>query len=148
MLATVGNTHKVEDGGASEWLDSEWVLVVRKDVEDGVDVDMEDLEELGVVMNYATGKEVERRIAFPGARVELTPAEGPFSFQKVFGDSDFFAAGVMKVPVGDENRTSTQEGIHMHFIASRVASRSKSTQARLRSPRVGCSLSLEGTSTP
>ncbi|KAG8712244.1 hypothetical protein FRC08_014844 [Ceratobasidium sp. 394] len=110
MLATVGNTHKVEDGGASEWLDSEWVLVARKYVEDEMDVDMEDLEELGIVMNYATGKEVERRIAFPGTRVELTPTEGPFSFQKVFGDSDFFAAGVMKVPVGGRKPNKHSRG--------------------------------------
>jgi centromere protein C len=39
-------------------------------------------------------------IAFPGARVDFNPSDGPFSFQKIFGDSDFFAAGVMKIPVG------------------------------------------------
>ncbi|KAF8749442.1 Mif2/CENP-C like [Rhizoctonia solani] len=79
-----------------------------KDAKDGLD---EETEELGVVMDYATGREVERRIAFPGARVDFSPSEGPFSFQKIFGDSDYFAAGVMKIPVGGRkpNRPSKRE---------------------------------------
>ncbi|CCO34155.1 hypothetical protein BN14_08248 [Rhizoctonia solani AG-1 IB] len=76
----------------------EGVFGAPRTQEDGMD---EETEELGVVMDYATGREVERRIAFPGARVDFNPSDGPFSFQKIFGDSDFFAAGVMKIPVVD-----------------------------------------------
>ncbi|KAG9082759.1 hypothetical protein FS749_006589 [Ceratobasidium sp. UAMH 11750] len=79
----------------------------------------EETEELGVVMDYATGKEVERRIAFPGARVEFTPTEGPFHFQKIFGDSDFFAAGVMKIPVGGRKPNKpSKENTYVFYCVS------------------------------
>ncbi|KEP53920.1 Mif2/CENP-C-like protein [Rhizoctonia solani 123E] len=87
--------------------------------EDGMD---EDTEELGVVMDYATGKEVERRIAFPGARVDFNPSDGPFSFQKIFGDSDFFAAGVMKIPVGGKkpNKPSKENTFVFYCVSGAV----------------------------
>ncbi|KAG9085655.1 hypothetical protein FS749_004249 [Ceratobasidium sp. UAMH 11750] len=101
MLAAINHNHNEETTGANEWLDSDWTFVGLKDMEDGMDVDT---EELGVVMDYSTGEEIKRRIAFPGAHVELAPAAGPFYFQKVFGDSDFFAGGVIKIPVGGQKR--------------------------------------------
>ncbi|CAE7170056.1 unnamed protein product [Rhizoctonia solani] len=87
--------------------------------EDGMD---EDTEELGVVMDYATGKEVERRIAFPGARVDFNTSDGPFSFQKIFGDSDFFAAGVMKIPVGGRkpNKPSKENTFVFYCVSGAV----------------------------
>ncbi|KAG9121775.1 hypothetical protein FRC07_002129 [Ceratobasidium sp. 392] len=79
----------------------------------------EETEELGVVLDYATGKEVERRIAFPGARVEFQPTEGPFHFQKIFGDSDFFAAGVMKIPVGGRKPNKpSKENTYVFYCVS------------------------------
>lgn len=97
-------------------LDGEGVFGAPPTAEDGMD---EDTEELGLVIDYATQTEIERReclpnfginilqvdfvcigIAFPGARVDFTSSDGSFHFQKIFGDSDFFAAGVMKIPVG------------------------------------------------
>ncbi|KAG8741849.1 hypothetical protein FRC10_002359 [Ceratobasidium sp. 414] len=110
---------KEEDEGASGWLEGDGVFGAPKAVEDGMD---EDTEELGLVMDYATGKEVERRIAFPGARVEFTPTEGPFHFQKIFGDSDFFAAGVMKIPVGGRkpNKPSKENTYAFYCVSGAV----------------------------
>ncbi|QRW27764.1 centromere protein Scm3 [Rhizoctonia solani] len=72
-----------EDQGKKEEEDQELgevgVFGAPRTQEDGLD---EETEELGVVMDYATGREVERRIAFP-----------VLDFQKIFGDSDYFAAG-------------------------------------------------------
>ncbi|KAH7313239.1 Mif2/CENP-C like-domain-containing protein [Rhizoctonia solani] len=87
--------------------------------EDGMD---EETEELGIVMDYATGREVERRIAFPGARVDFNPTDGPFCFQKIFGDSDFFAAGVMKIPVGGRkpNRPSKENTFVFYCVSGAV----------------------------
>ncbi|CAE6437432.1 unnamed protein product [Rhizoctonia solani] len=87
--------------------------------EDGMD---EETEELGIVMDYATGREVERRIAFPGARVDFNPTDGPFCFQKIFGDSDFFAAGVMKIPVGGRkpNKPSKENTFVFYCVSGAV----------------------------
>ncbi|QRV85684.1 Mif2/CENP-C-like protein [Ceratobasidium sp. AG-Ba] len=107
---------KEEDEGSSGWLNAGGVFGAPKAVEDGMD---EDTEELGVVMDYATGKEVERRIAFPGARVEFTATDGPFHFQKIFGDSDFFAAGVMKIPVGGRKPNKpSKENTYVFYCVS------------------------------
>ncbi|CAE6420456.1 unnamed protein product [Rhizoctonia solani] len=87
--------------------------------EDGMD---DETEELGIVIDYATGREVERRIAFPGARVDFNPSDGPFSFQKIFGDSDFFAAGVMKIPVGGKkpNKPSKENTFVFYCVSGAV----------------------------
>ncbi|CAE6357813.1 unnamed protein product [Rhizoctonia solani] len=97
----------------------EGVFGAPRTQEDGLD---EETEELGVVMDYATGREVERRIAFPGARVDFNPSDGPFSFQKIFGDSDFFAAGVMKIPVGGRkpNKPSKENTFVFYCVSGAV----------------------------
>ncbi|KAG9085654.1 hypothetical protein FS749_004248 [Ceratobasidium sp. UAMH 11750] len=113
---TVVKVKKEEEDGTSGWLDGDGVFGAPRAAEDGMD---EETEELGVVMDYATGKEVERRIAFPGARVEFTPTEGPFHFQKIFGDSDFFAAGVMKIPVGGRKPNKpSKENTYVFYCVS------------------------------
>ncbi|KAG8791377.1 hypothetical protein FRC12_009320 [Ceratobasidium sp. 428] len=105
-----------DEDGASGWVDGDGVFGGPRAVEDGMD---EETEELGVVMDYATGKEIERRIAFPGARVEFQPTEGPFHFQKIFGDSDFFAAGVMKIPVGGRKPNKpSKENTYVFYCVS------------------------------
>ncbi|KDN35557.1 hypothetical protein RSAG8_11472, partial [Rhizoctonia solani AG-8 WAC10335] len=97
----------------------EGVFGAPRTQEDGMD---EDTEELGVVIDYTTQREVERRIAFPGARVDFSPSDGPFSFQKIFGDSDFFAAGVMKIPVGGKkpNKPSKENTFVFYCVSGAV----------------------------
>ncbi|KAG9121776.1 hypothetical protein FRC07_002130 [Ceratobasidium sp. 392] len=85
------------DCEGSGWIDGNGVFGVPRAVEYEMD---KDTEELGVVMDYATGKEVKQRTVFPGARVEFQAEERSFYFQKTLGDSDFLAAGMVKVPVG------------------------------------------------
>ncbi|KAF8593606.1 hypothetical protein BDV93DRAFT_529787, partial [Ceratobasidium sp. AG-I] len=107
---------KVKKEDPDELLDGEGVFGGPRTAEDGLD---DETEELGVVLDYATQREVERRIAFPGARVEFTPTEGPFHFQKIFGDSDFFAAGLMKIPVGGRKpNKSSKENTYVFYCVS------------------------------
>ncbi|KAG8708256.1 hypothetical protein FRC11_006615, partial [Ceratobasidium sp. 423] len=111
---------KKEEGEDGEVFGGEGgVFGAPRTQEDGMD---DETEELGIVMDYATGREVERRIAFPGARVDFNPSDGPFSFQKIFGDSDFFAAGVMKIPVGGKkpNKPSKENTFVFYCVSGAV----------------------------
>ncbi|KAJ1309438.1 hypothetical protein OPQ81_006214 [Rhizoctonia solani] len=110
---------KEEEDGGGVFGSEGGVFGAPRTQEDGMD---DETEELGVVMDYATGREVERRIAFPGARVEFNPSDGPFSFQKIFGDSDFFAAGVMKIPVGGKkpNKPSKENTFVFYCVSGAV----------------------------
>ncbi|CAE6383466.1 unnamed protein product [Rhizoctonia solani] len=114
-----GRKTKVKKEEEDQELGEVGVFGAPRTQEDGLD---EETEELGVVMDYATGREVERRIAFPGARVDFSPSEGPFSFQKIFGDSDYFAAGVMKIPVGGRkpNRPSKENTFAFYCVSGAV----------------------------
>ncbi|RSH94857.1 hypothetical protein EHS25_004663 [Saitozyma podzolica] len=56
---------------------------------------------IGVVNDWPQNKEIERRIAYP--KNLLDPKEvkdGNFKYQKVFGEDQFIAAGVVYVPIG------------------------------------------------
>ncbi|KAI5450811.1 mitotic fidelity of chromosome transmission- protein [Naganishia albida] len=55
----------------------------------------------GMVMDYTTGEEVMRRVANTSAMVR--PKEIPnatFTYQKIFGEDEFFAAGILRIEVG------------------------------------------------
>ncbi|EIW66523.1 hypothetical protein M231_02297 [Tremella mesenterica] len=58
---------------------------------------------IGIVKDYPSGAEAKRRIAFPQSRLSPKPSETPgghFLYQKVFGEEQFIAAGVIYIPVG------------------------------------------------
>lgn len=55
----------------------------------------------GHVIDYTTKMDVERRVAFTADMVAPV-GDGPFKFQKIFGDGDFIAAGQLIIPVGSE----------------------------------------------
>lgn len=165
---------KVKKEDPDELVDGEGVFGGPRTAEDGLD---DETEELGVVLDYATQREVERRessflftgdisswnapspphlghvqphrtsclltplifwlctigIAFPGARVEFTPTEGPFHFQKIFGDSDFFAAGLMKIPVG--GRKPNKSSKENTYVSRPVSVLRSQTSAMLQHSR-------------
>jgi centromere protein C len=53
----------------------------------------------GVVIDWFTGNEVSRRLAFPGRLVNHRPAaNNDFYFTKVFGDGEYIAAGQLRIP--------------------------------------------------
>lgn len=53
----------------------------------------------GVVIDWFTGSEVSRRLAFPGRLVNHRPAaNNDFYFTKVFGDGEYIAAGQLRIP--------------------------------------------------
>ncbi|KAF9532781.1 Mif2/CENP-C like-domain-containing protein [Crepidotus variabilis] len=66
------------------------------DPEEGWD---DDTEAKCVVQNYTTREEVERRIAWTAKMVEPRLAtDRTWSFDKIFGDDDFIAAGQLVIP--------------------------------------------------
>ncbi|ORX35333.1 Mif2/CENP-C like-domain-containing protein [Kockovaella imperatae] len=72
--------------------------VGRFGIEDGWDADT---EPYGLVQDFVSQKEQQRRIAYPRHRLEPQPvAGGTFKYQKVFGEDLFIAGGVLYVPVG------------------------------------------------
>jgi len=57
----------------------------------------------GIVVDFVTGEEVSRRVAFTAAMV--TPkwtSNEQFMFQKIFGDDEFIAAGQIIIPPGKQ----------------------------------------------
>ncbi|KAF8479323.1 Mif2/CENP-C like-domain-containing protein [Russula ochroleuca] len=53
----------------------------------------------GTVIDWFTGNEVSRRLAFPGRLVNHRPAaNNDFFFTKVFGDGEYIAAGQLRIP--------------------------------------------------
>jgi centromere protein C len=55
----------------------------------------------GVVVDFVTQEEIDRRVAWTAAMVRTKPAENDeFQFQKIFGDAGFIAAGQLLIPPG------------------------------------------------
>lgn len=68
--------------------------------EDGID-DMTD--EMGIVWNWEGDTEVKRRIAFTAKMVDPRPTfNSKFSFQKIYTELDYMAAGILQIPAGIE----------------------------------------------
>ncbi|EPQ57776.1 hypothetical protein GLOTRDRAFT_136648 [Gloeophyllum trabeum ATCC 11539] len=58
-------------------------------------------EPKGIILDYVTKQEVERRIAFTAKMLEpKAAANNDFFFQRVFGDAEFMAAGYLMIPPG------------------------------------------------
>ncbi|KAL7414845.1 Mif2/CENP-C like-domain-containing protein [Mrakia frigida] len=79
-----------------------------------------DTVEHGVVMDYASKTEIERRIAFPSHLLEYRTMPGDpnsFKFQKVFGDASFVAAGMLEIPVGGEKPSKpTKDNTYLFYV--------------------------------
>ncbi|KAL5532775.1 MIF2 [Sanghuangporus sanghuang] len=72
----------------------------------------------GVVLDFATAQEVQRRLAFTAKM--LTPraaADDAFLYQKVFGDGEFIAAGQLILPVGGKKPSKgTKDNTYIFYI--------------------------------
>ncbi|KAH9966569.1 Mif2/CENP-C like-domain-containing protein [Russula dissimulans] len=72
----------------------------------------------GVVIDWFTGSEVSRRLAFPGRLVNHRPAvNNDFFFTKVFGDGEYIAAGQLRIPP-KKNKPSkmTKDNTYVFFV--------------------------------
>ncbi|KAF8213567.1 Mif2/CENP-C like-domain-containing protein [Mycena galopus ATCC 62051] len=74
------------------------------------------------VLDYHSGKTVTRRVAFTTKMFSPAPAKekGPddaWSFEKIFGDGDFVAAGQLVIPEGKRKpRKSTKDNTNIFFV--------------------------------
>ncbi|KAF7340059.1 CENP-C-C domain-containing protein [Mycena venus] len=75
-----------------------------------------------VVLDYHTGGNVTRRVAFTGKMFNPKPAKvnGPddaWSFEKVFGDGDFMAAGQLVIPARKRKPTKgTKDNTYIFYV--------------------------------
>ncbi|KAG2146205.1 Mif2/CENP-C like-domain-containing protein [Suillus clintonianus] len=85
------------------------------DPEEGWD---DDTQESGVVIDYATEEPVLRRIVFTAKKVDPKPAAGGgWFFQKVFGEGDFIAAGVLRIPPqGRKPSKGTKDNTYVFYV--------------------------------
>ncbi|KAF8511134.1 hypothetical protein BU17DRAFT_69755 [Hysterangium stoloniferum] len=57
----------------------------------------------GIIIDWVSREEVERRVAYPQRLVKPQPTrDSRYLFHKVFGDGDFVAAGQLVIPPGEE----------------------------------------------
>jgi len=72
----------------------------------------------GVVIDWITGNEVSRRLAFPDRLVNHRPAaNNDFFFTKVFGDGEYIAAGQLRIPP-NKNKPSkmTKDNTYVFYV--------------------------------
>ncbi|WVF65985.1 hypothetical protein IAT40_000723 [Kwoniella sp. CBS 6097] len=80
-------------------------------------------ESLGLVQDYPSANEVHRRVACAKAMLEPRPvSKGAYQYQKVFGEGQFMAAGVVYIPVGSSKATkpSKDNAYVFHVIRGAV----------------------------
>ncbi|KAI0273529.1 Mif2/CENP-C like-domain-containing protein [Gloeopeniophorella convolvens] len=72
----------------------------------------------GVVVDWFTGNEVSRRLAFPGRLVNPRPAaNNEFFFTKVFGDGEYIAAGQLRIPPNKHKPSKmTKDNTYVFFV--------------------------------
>lgn len=72
----------------------------------------------GVIVDWTSKEEVERRVAYPARMVSPKPAQGyDYFFHKIFGDGDFVAAGHLVIPPGAEKPTKpTKDNTYIFYV--------------------------------
>ncbi|KAF8884784.1 Mif2/CENP-C like-domain-containing protein [Infundibulicybe gibba] len=77
-----------------------------------------DTEPQAIVLDYNTGEEVQRRIAWTADMV--APAQvgnSDWSFQKIFGDGDFMAAGQLTIPPNSRKPSKgTKDNTYIFYV--------------------------------
>ncbi|KAG5652126.1 hypothetical protein H0H81_006202 [Sphagnurus paluster] len=78
----------------------------------------DDTEPHCVVLDYETNEEVERRIAFTWKMLNpKQSATDEWKFQKVFGDADFIAGGVIILPPNTRKQTKqTKDNTYIFYV--------------------------------
>ncbi|KAI9510269.1 Mif2/CENP-C like-domain-containing protein [Russula earlei] len=108
-----GIAHKSKRGGSHRKRTEE--LATEHDPEEGWD---DKTPTNGVVVDWFTGNEVSRRLAFPGRLVNHRPAaNSDFFFTKVFGDGEYIAAGQLRIPP-KKNKPSkmTKDNTYVFYV--------------------------------
>ncbi|KAG1728604.1 Mif2/CENP-C like-domain-containing protein [Suillus paluster] len=74
--------------------------------------------ESGVVIDYVTEEPVSRRIVYTAKKIDPKPAAGGgWFFQKVFGEGDFIAAGVLRIPPnGRKPSKGTKDNTYVFYV--------------------------------
>ncbi|KAH9981386.1 Mif2/CENP-C like-domain-containing protein [Lactifluus volemus] len=108
----LGGTHKGKRRG-TRGKTEETVSVVNP--EDGWD---DKTATNGVVIDWFTGNEVSRRLAFPGRMVQHRPAaNNDFFFTKVFGDGEYIAAGQLRIPPNKHKPSKmTKDNTYVFYV--------------------------------
>ncbi|THH12011.1 hypothetical protein EW145_g281 [Phellinidium pouzarii] len=72
----------------------------------------------GIVLDYQTGQEVQRRLAFTAKMViPRSATNNDFSYQKIFGDGEFIAAGQLILPVGGKKPSKgTKDNTYVFYL--------------------------------
>ncbi|KAJ3552142.1 hypothetical protein NM688_g4308 [Phlebia brevispora] len=89
--------------------------VIEYNPEEGWD---ENTQSEGVVIDYETKEEVTRRVAYTAKMVHTKQAaNADFAFQKIFGDSDFMAAGQLLIPPNGQKPTKgTKDNTFIFYL--------------------------------
>ncbi|KAG2067490.1 hypothetical protein BDR04DRAFT_1144288 [Suillus decipiens] len=85
------------------------------DPEEGWD---DETQESGVVIDYVTEEPVLRRIVYTAKKIDPKPAAGGgWFFQKIFGEGDFIAAGVLRIPPqGRKPSKGTKDNTYVFYV--------------------------------
>ncbi|KAG2103947.1 Mif2/CENP-C like-domain-containing protein [Suillus cothurnatus] len=85
------------------------------DPEEGWD---DETEESGVVIDYVTEEPVLRRVVYTAKKIDPKPAAGGgWFFQKIFGEGDFIAAGVLLIPPqGRKPSKGTKDNTYVFYV--------------------------------
>ncbi|TEB18934.1 hypothetical protein FA13DRAFT_1744891 [Coprinellus micaceus] len=88
---------------------------VRFNPEDGWD---DETPSNATVLDYRTGNEVERRIAWTAKMVNPQPvANNTWSFDKIFGDADFIASGQLVIPPNSRKPSkATKDNTYIFYV--------------------------------
>ncbi|KAI0306664.1 Mif2/CENP-C like-domain-containing protein [Multifurca ochricompacta] len=72
----------------------------------------------GVVIDWFTGNEVSRRLAYPGRLVNhRSAANNDFFFTKVFGDGEYIAAGQLRIPPNKHKPSKmTKDNTYVFYV--------------------------------
>ncbi|KAF6763600.1 Mif2/CENP-C like-domain-containing protein [Ephemerocybe angulata] len=107
------------------------------------------------VLDYRTGQEVERRIAWTARMVNPQPvANNSWSFDKIFGDADFIAAGQLVIPPKSRKPSkATKDNTYIFYVVEGAVnlkvhetSMVLSTGGMFMVPRVGNTYFIENIS--
>ncbi|KAF9014255.1 Mif2/CENP-C like-domain-containing protein [Cyathus striatus] len=90
-------------------------IVETENPEEGWD---DDLEPQNIVWDYETQREVQRRIAWSAKMVHpRTPANSEWAFDKIFGDGEFIAAGLIFIPEGKKKPTkAAKDNTYIFYV--------------------------------
>ncbi|KAA1469273.1 hypothetical protein DENSPDRAFT_834848 [Dentipellis sp. KUC8613] len=111
-LGKNGKRKKSVPRGKSKTADAEAMVF---NPEEGWD---DETETNGVVTDWVTGEEIERRLVFPGRMVNFRAgANNDFFFQKIFGDGEYVAAGQLKIPPKGQKPTKmTKDNTYVFYV--------------------------------